>query len=124
MKKIIFLIILVATILFVSGCKQEVGSNCNYNKDCYKLNCTCASLNSCHPTCVEKKCACLEKLYGDELKQKCEASGGTIKQFGDGCADSCDLARNKGNMACPTVLTTSCDCGSDKCWNGISCELN
>lgn len=52
----------------------------------------------------------------------CLDSGGTWREFSNGCVDSCDLARNVETIFCAQVFTFGCDCGSDECWNGESCE--
>ncbi len=46
----------------------------------------------------------------------CEEQGGEWKTFPDACADFC----NAGDM-CAQVLTESCDCGPDECWDGQKC---
>ena len=58
----------------------------------------------------------------DQLK--CMNAGGTWKTFSNGCADSCDYARNRRRVACTQAITEGCDCGTDKCWTGTACELN
>ncbi len=55
--------------------------------------------------------------------ENCEANGATYKGFTNGCMDSCELARNP-DIACTAVLTSGCDCGPEKCWNGFECETN
>ena len=52
---------------------------------------------------------------GGEKESVCESSGGTWRQLGDSCADSC--LRFQGDIACSQVLTMGCDCGTFKCTN-------
>jgi len=63
-------------------------------------------------------------LANDETD--CQTSGGTWKQFTNGCADSCELARqnSKNPIICTQATTMGCDCGEDECWNGEECEIN
>jgi len=130
---LIFALIVIILLLVIFGIKPKIGSVCTVNYDCRELNCSiyskCAqgpdpSCTKYYPVCIEHKCKCVVGFKGDALSAACNASGGTMRGFGDGCADSCELARSNGNMACTDVLTTGCDCGPDKCWNGESCELN
>ena len=54
-----------------------------------------------------------------EEENLCEKSGGTWREFSNGCVDSCSA---KGeDIFCTQVLTMGCDCGVDRCWNGLSC---
>lgn len=53
----------------------------------------------------------------------CAASGGTWELFPDSCADSCEIVNNP-NPVCLQVITASCDCGPDKCWDGLTCINN
>lgn len=52
--------------------------------------------------------------------EACTKSGGTWKDFPNGCADTC-LSKS-GPAFCAEVLTPSCDCKSEtKCWSGSTC---
>jgi hypothetical protein len=57
-------------------------------------------------------------------KDYCENSGGTWKEFNNGCADTCDYVRSPESISCIQAITSSCDCGPDMCWNGQECENN
>lgn len=52
----------------------------------------------------------------------CVDTGGVWKEFSNSCADTCNYNRNKENIICALAIVESCDCGPDKCWNGITCE--
>jgi hypothetical protein len=63
--------------------------------------------------------AILNSLASDikpDDKALCKAEGGEWKEFSDACADKCGTAD-----ICAQVLTYSCDCGPNQCWNGTSC---
>ena len=57
-------------------------------------------------------------------QQLCTQSGGTWREFSDGCADSCEKAANPGGVMCTMAFTMGCDCGVAQCWNGTSCANN
>ena len=59
----------------------------------------------------------------DNPEKECERIGKEWKEFSDGCVDSCEKER-ESSVLCTTVLTDGCDCGSDQCWNGRTCEDN
>lgn len=61
---------------------------------------------------------------GSTVQQRCFESGGTWREFTNGCADSCEYAADPGGVACTTVITASCDCGTLQCWNGNTCTSN
>ena len=65
-----------------------------------------------------------QKCEGVLLDNGCSRAGGKWKRFSSGCADSCFLARATSNPLCTMVLTDSCDCGPDKCWDGQTCVDN
>ncbi len=68
----------------------------------------------------------IEEGYNDYSiadKEVCEAAGGTYKEFSNGCADSCNLARSD-DIGCIQSFSYGCDCGNEMCWNGTSCEAN
>ncbi|MCK5021878.1 MAG: hypothetical protein KAR54_01345 [Candidatus Pacebacteria bacterium] len=52
----------------------------------------------------------------------CSNAGGEWQKFSNTCANTCSFERNKENSICAEVITESCNCGTDKCWNGKSCE--
>lgn len=56
------------------------------------------------------------EVFITQPAEACALAGGTWRQFYNACADTCAFARNP-RMRCPQVLTMSCDCGPDKCWN-------
>jgi hypothetical protein len=47
---------------------------------------------------------------------ECNRVEGEWREFPNACADKCDA----GDI-CAQVLTMSCDCGPDRCWNGRTC---
>ena len=51
---------------------------------------------------------------------RCRMSGGEWKEFASSCADTCSFARNQTQL-CAQVLTMSCECGPERCWNGTYC---
>jgi hypothetical protein len=55
--------------------------------------------------------------------EECERVDGIWKDFPNGCVDFCSYARNE-SLECAEVVTDSCDCGPDRCWNGSTCEPN
>ena len=54
----------------------------------------------------------------------CRNSGGEWKQFTNSCADNCYSSNPPQPIACAQVLTMSCDCGTNACWNGTKCTAN
>lgn len=50
----------------------------------------------------------------------CEESKGIWRQFGNGCADTCEAKFDKFVM-CTQALVYSCECGKNRCWNGEAC---
>jgi len=60
----------------------------------------------------------------DDAELECARVEGNWREFGNGCVDSCDLARNPETILCIQALTYGCDCGPGRCWNGESCEEN
>lgn len=53
----------------------------------------------------------------------CTGTGATLNEFPNSCADSCALQEDS-TLICQAVITTSCDCGPNKCWNGSTCVIN
>lgn len=49
-----------------------------------------------------------------EEQTKCSETGGTWKEFQNGCADRCGIPPD---AHCPTVVVTHCDCGESKCFS-------
>jgi len=65
------------------------------------------------------------KRNEDELKDErnyCISSRGIWKKFPDACSDRCEA--KSGPTVCASVITDSCDCGNNRCWNGESCILS
>ncbi len=62
----------------------------------------------------------LEDIQPEDVAEAkmCNASGGTWKWFGNGCADACGVPVG---ATCTSVMTQGCDCGGDQCWNDSSC---
>ncbi len=56
-------------------------------------------------------------------QERCTTTGGTWKEFSNGCRDSCRYARSP-DILCTQAFTMGCDCGEDECWNGEECEDN
>jgi len=52
----------------------------------------------------------------------CEESKGVWRQFGNGCAGSCE-AKLDQFAVCTQALVYACDCGSKRCWDGKSCVV-
>ncbi|MCF7861312.1 hypothetical protein K9M79_03615 [Candidatus Woesearchaeota archaeon] len=48
--------------------------------------------------------------------ERCENAEGNWKEFPNSCADRCDAG-----AVCAQVITESCDCGPDMCWDGTDC---
>jgi len=63
------------------------------------------------------------KKIPEQTQEYCESHGAAYKGFSNGCRDSCESQRNS-SAVCTAVLTTGCDCGSEKCWNNFECEKN
>ena len=64
-----------------------------------------------------------QKTPPEQTIEYCEAHGATYSSFTNTCRDSCDFARNN-SAVCVQALTTGCDCGFDKCWDGFECIQN
>tara|TARA_Y100000034_G_scaffold56632_1_gene69287 strand:- start:262 stop:534 length:273 start_codon:yes stop_codon:yes gene_type:complete len=72
--------------------------------------------------------------YHKQTQELCENSGAEWTSFNSGCHDECFLerfdpkkAKKEGKIpiyVCTLALSTGCECGPDKCWNGTGCELN
>jgi hypothetical protein len=56
-------------------------------------------------------------------KINCIKSGGKWKTLPDTCGDSCNYERGI-TQVCGAMSTRGCDCGIEKCWNGVKCETN
>lgn len=65
----------------------------------------------------------IQEEIGFPPEERCVQSGGEWREFGNACADTCEYVRGKVDV-CAQVITESCDCGPNKCWNGMTCELN
>jgi hypothetical protein len=56
------------------------------------------------------------------LKQVCKSQGGNWKDFGNSCAGTCESkAADQKNLICSAVISSSCDCGDNKCWHQNKC---
>jgi len=101
----------------------EPPTSCQNDVDCPP------SIGVCIPgSCPSWRCISGRCVYFQDAKDRtalCESAGGTYKTFPTNCVDSCEFTR-KGNkiMRCGEAMTDGCDCGPDKCWNGVSCEPN
>jgi len=65
----------------------------------------------------------LQEEIGFPPEERCVQSGGKWTEFPNACADTCEFVRGEVDI-CAQVITESCDCGPNRCWNGMSCELN
>lgn len=99
--------------------------SCQTSADCPPSLGVCGPDNCPTWRCLDGRC-----VYFKDAKDAsalCQSAGGIYKTFPTTCADSCEFVRKvkKGlNVFCGEAMTDSCDCGPDKCWNGISCEPN
>ena len=57
--------------------------------------------------------------FQNKESKLCKNSGGKMKDFRNGCADKCGTKE-----VCTQIITRSCDCGPDKCWNNNQCIKN
>jgi hypothetical protein len=61
----------------------------------------------------------------DNSQKLCLESNGLWKQMPTPCQGTCDYERKvkagQGPL-CAQMIIQGCDCGTDKCWNGQSCE--
>jgi hypothetical protein len=107
--------------------ERAYDEDCNYNNLVgYAVTCSDCGNGTCEKW--ENKCSCPEDCPSespviDPDVQQCRQAGGEWTQFPNGCVDSCAYAANP-QMMCATVLTTSCECGPDHCWNGNTCLPN
>ncbi len=113
-----------------AGCfntESKVDSQCNSTTkwEPFAPNKTCV--------CENNKCIMKEKTSYDELenyppqtKELCESGGAEYAGFNTGCHDECVYERwsLEEPFICTQALSSGCDCGQDKCWNGIECESN
>lgn len=76
-----------------------------------------------HGTPDPLNCRCLPFNEEPEPLHNCQTSGGTWKEFKNGCADTCAYNADPSQM-CTESLTYSCDCSPGRCWNGTGCEQN
>lgn len=91
---------------FVCGCEAI-----NKNEDCYKEGIEISCEEPSKIECINEKCVALSE------KDVCQQEGGEWRVFRNGCVDSCQYNRNKGDVMCTQALTYGCDCGEGKCWN-------
>ena len=54
-------------------------------------------------------------------RETCEKDRGVWREFGNGCADSCEAKFDKTSI-CTQAITYACECGKNKCWNGERCS--
>ncbi|MFC1711426.1 DUF5050 domain-containing protein [Patescibacteria group bacterium] len=68
-------------------------------------------------TCVDE--ATRSPSPSPDPQTACVNEGGTWSEFPNGCADICGVSDN-----CIQVVTWSCDCGDNKCWNvdALTCD--
>lgn len=59
----------------------------------------------------------VRSLLDISSREACRQAGGEWREFPDACADRCGQAD-----VCAKVLTPSCDCGPQRCWNGVTCK--
>lgn len=59
--------------------------------------------------------------FQNKESKLCKNSGGKMKDFRNVCADQCGITKDD---MCAQVITRSCDCGPDKCWNNNQCIKN
>lgn len=52
----------------------------------------------------------------------CEEVKGVWRSFGSGCTDQCESKFNKFKI-CTQAVTSGCDCGKGRCWDGQTCIL-
>ena len=57
------------------------------------------------------------------LSQTCKSFGGQWKNFGNSCAGTCEAksAITPQSITCSALLSSSCDCGDNKCWYQNKC---
>lgn len=74
--------------------------------------------------CYFKPGSCPQDCNNSE-QELCLKQGGNWRQFNNSCADKClDPRIMQLDLACLEVITESCDCGPEMCWNGQSCIKN
>jgi len=129
MKKIIILFALTA-IIFISGCVQNSGVECNVASDCKgalpSLCQVCSNnVSGCaHFECNNNKCETVFCPESNSLSEKCTSTGGTVSTAMC-CLSSGDFPRMDLIGACGCSSDNShevkiCDCG-EKVWNGETC---
>ena len=60
------------------------------------------------------------QLTSFEERPLCEKSNGIWREFGDGCANSCQ-AKFDQYLVCTRKLVYACDCGDNACWQDDKC---
>lgn len=59
----------------------------------------------------------------EDPQLECVRVGGEWKDFPTPCStEECSIVRSGGSDICIQVITPSCDCAPDSCWNGKTCE--
>lgn len=107
------------------GCSELGDKDCLANPDCFPVygpSCPVCT-NEVFKRCRERQSGDIKRMPSGATSF-CESAGGVYKTFPTTCADSCEFARKGYDIFCGEALTDSCDCGPDRCWNGIFCELN
>ena len=100
----------------------EPPTSCQTDADCPPSIGVCSPDNCPSWRCISGRCVYLEDVK-DEVAL-CKLAGGVYRRFPTTCADTCEFVRKGLAVFCGEVMTDSCDCGPDKCWNGTFCELN
>ena len=61
-------------------------------------------------------------IVGEQTQQKlCNTGSGVWKEFpnsGQFCHDECNKPKR---VICQKFMSMGCDCGPDKCWDGLNC---
>lgn len=113
---------------FCTGIAGRCGPKCHDHRcqfSCDQSSITPTPTCSIKPVCVQAPCefptppggGCGTPTPYDESQPKCIGSGGTWREFPHACADRCGTEA----AFCAQVMTNSCDCGTNQCWNGDSC---
>ena len=81
----------------------------------------CLTIAECK--CVNNKCGLVSQEVLEDPAEECVRLGLEWRVFNNGCVDSC-FAERTPSVSCTLALEYGCDCGPDKCWNGVTCENN
>lgn len=117
--------VLLSVIVFAPSHPEIIGNiPCSSEKQCPPINCFKAP---CYQyQCIEGRCSqCLNgKCTPSSGQIACSNDGGVWKEFSNGCADNCNSQIPGVRHMCTQAFTKSCDCGSEKCWDGTRCVPN